>query len=357
MTLRQITEHAGEWLRGAGPHSDVVISSRIRLARNLAGYPFVNRAKLRQRQDILETAKQQITSSNHLGEGLFWVDMRDSPRLDRELLVERHLVSRQLVSAAEDSPRGVAIGSDETFAIMVNEEDHLRIQVLRSGMQLSEAYEQINRIDDALEDSLDFAFSPRFGYLTACPTNVGTGLRVSVMLHLPAIKLTGQIEKVRRAARDLHLAVRGLFGEGSEALGDLYQISNQTTLGRSEAEILADFEQTVVPQIIAYEQQARAALLRDRPEQLDDRVYRAWAVLTHARLLTSEETFALLSHVRLGVNLGRLEAIDLRSLNELLLICQPAHLQRIMGKNMNPAERRIARANLVRQRLGVRRTP
>ena len=341
------------WFTRSGPDSDVVISSRIRLARNLAGFPFVNRANVRQGVDILEAAKGRITSCRHLGEGLFWVDMRDSPRLDRELLVERHLVSRQLVSAGEQTPRGVAIGADETFAIMVNEEDHLRIQVLRSGMQLAEAYEQIDRIDDALEESLDFAFNPRFGYLTACPTNVGTGLRVSVMLHLPAIKLTGQIEKVRRAARDLHLAVRGLFGEGSEALGDLYQISNQTTLGRSEAEILADFEQTVVPQIIAYEQQARAALLRDRPDQLDDRVYRAWAVLTHARLLTSEETFALLSHVRLGVNLGRLDAIDLRSLNELLLICQPAHLQRIMGKSMDPAQRRMARAKLVRQRLGA----
>jgi len=353
MSLRTLTDHAGEWLRGAGPHSDVVISSRIRLARNLAGYPFVARTSYRQKQDVLETAKDRITS-NRLAEGVFWVNMLESPRLDRELLVERHLISRQFAAAGHDVPRGVAIGADETFAIMVNEEDHLRIQVLRSGMQLAEAYDQIDRIDDVLEEHLDFAFSRRFGYLTACPTNVGTGIRVSVMLHLPAIKLTGQIEKVRRAARELHLAVRGLFGEGSEALGDLYQISNQSTLGRSEAEILADFESSVVPQIIAYEQQARQALLRDRPVQLDDKVHRAWATLTHARLLTSEETFALLSHVRLGVNLGRLDTVDLRTLNELLLVCQPAHLQRLVGKEMEPAERKIARARLIRQRLGAR---
>ena len=352
-TLRQMTEHAGEWLRGAGPHSEIVISSRIRLARNLAGYPFVGRSNRRQRYEVLQRCRDEVMSGR-LANGILWVDLPDSPLLDRQLLVERHMISRQHANANDDLPRAVAIGADETFAIMINEEDHLRIQVLRCGMQLSEAFDQIDRIDDVLEEKLDFAYSRHYGYATACPTNIGTGIRVSVMLHLPALRLTGEIEKVRRAARDMHLAVRGLFGEGSDALGDLYQISNQTTLGKAEQEILADFEHTVVPQIIAYEQQARQALMRQRPDQLDDKVYRAWAVLTHARVMGTEEVLALLSHLRLGVNLGRLESVDIRTINELFLLTQPAHLQKLAETQMDPATRRVARAKLIRQRLGIR---
>lgn len=350
MSLRQMTERAGEWLRGAGPHSDIVLSSRIRYARNLAGFPFVNRANRRQRFEVLDLCKQQIMS-NRLADNILWVSLTDSPDLDRHLLVERHLISQQHATAGDEIPRAVAIGEDETFAIMVNEEDHLRMQVLRSGMQLEEAYHQIDRIDDVLEEKLDFAYSRRFGYLTACPTNVGTGIRVSVMLHLPALKLTGEIEKVRRAARDMHLAVRGLFGEGSEAMGDLYQVSNQITLGRPDQEILSDFETTVVPQIIAYEQQARQALLRQREAQLDDKVWRAWGLLTHARVMGTDEVMSLLSHLRLGVNLGRINTVDLRTINELFLITQPAHLQRLTGCAMEPPQRRVARAKLIRQRL------
>lgn len=350
LSLRQITDRAGEWLRGEGPHSDVVISSRIRYARNLAGFPFVNAANRRQQSEIFETCRKHITD-NRLASDVLWVDMLDASPIDRQLLVERHLVSRQLAADGDDTPRGVAVAQDETFAIMVNEEDHLRVQVLRSGLQLSEAYDQIERIDNVLEERIDFAFSRRYGYLSACPTNVGTGLRVSVMLHLPALKLTGEIEKVKRAARDMQLAVRGLFGEGSEALGDFYQVSNQTTLGKSEPEILADFETTIVPQIIAYEKQARNALLNQRVKQLDDKVFRAWAILTHAHVVGTEEVLQLLSHLRLGVNLGRIENVDTRTLNDLLLLTQPAHLQRVAKQEMDPATRRIARADLLRQRL------
>ena len=353
MTLRNLPEHAGEWLRGAGPQSDIVISSRIRLARNLAGYPFVGHATRRQRYEVLDACRGQITNKR-LADHIEWVQLSDASANDRQLLVERHLISRQHASAKNETPRGVAIGGDETFAIMVNEEDHLRIQVLRSGMQLSEAFDQINRIDDVLEEKLEFAYSRRFGYLTACPTNVGTGIRVSVMLHLPALKLTGEIDKVKRAARDMHLAVRGLFGEGSEAQGDLFQVSNQTTLGKSEREILADFQHTVVPQIIAYEQQARQALLRQREEQLDDKIFRAWAILNSARVIGTEEVLQLLSHVRLGVNLGRLDAVDIRTINDLFLLTQPAHLQHLNQEAMDPAARRIARAKLIRHRLGAR---
>jgi len=352
MSLNQITQHAGEWLRGAGPSGDIVISSRIRLARNLAGYPFVNRANRHQRWEILERCRDHLTDGR-LSDRLLWIDLNEAEDLDRQLLVERHVISRQHAEE-EDEPRSVALCNDETFSVMVNEEDHLRIQVMRSGMQLDEAYDQIDHIDDVLESKLDLAYSSRWGYLTACPTNVGTGIRVSVMLHLPALKLTGEIDKVRRAARDMHLAVRGLFGEGSEALGDLYQISNQITLGRSEREILEDFQRTVVPQIISYEQQARQALVRHRPAQLDDRIWRAWATLTHARVITAEEVLQLLSHLRMGVNLGRIDTVGIRTLNELFLLAQPGHLQKITGCRMEPGPRREARASFIRQRLGAR---
>jgi protein arginine kinase len=353
MTLRQITDHAGEWLRGVGPQSDIVISSRVRLARNLAGYPFVARASARQHHEVLDRCRAEVMGGR-LGEGVLWVDLRESTPLDRQLLVERHLISRQHAGAGGALPRAVAIGADETFAIMVNEEDHLRIQSLRSGMQLDEAFNHVNRIDDLLEDRMEFAFSKRFGYLTACPTNVGTGIRVSVMMHLPALKLTGEIEKVRRAARDMHLAIRGLFGEGSEAMGDLYQVSNQTTLGKPEQEILSEFKHTVVPQVIAYEQQARRALLKQRQAQVDDKVWRAWATLTHAHVIDTEEVLALLSHLRMGVNMGRIDTVDITTINELFLLAQPAHLQKLIGAEMDPTTRREARAKLIRQRLGQR---
>jgi protein arginine kinase len=350
MTLRQISEQAGEWLRGVGPQSDIVISSRVRLARNLAGYPFVNRATARQNLEILNRCKTELMTGK-FGQDVIWVDLRESPSVDRQLLVERHLISRQHANANDSLPRGVAIGNDETFAVMVNEEDHLRIQALRSGMQLNDAFQHVSDIENALEQQLEFAFSSRFGYLAACPTNVGTGIRVSVMMHLPALKLSGEIEKVRRAARDMHLAVRGLFGEGSEALGDLYQVSNQTTLGQPEQEILSDLQHTVVPQIIQYEQQARAALLRQRPMQLDDKIGRAWAILTHAHLIDTEEVLTQLSYLRLGVNIGRVNNVDINTVNELFLLAQPAHLQRLVGIEMDQATRRQARAKLIRQKL------
>jgi len=277
--------------------------------------------------------------------------MDDLPAVDRMVLQERHLISMELGEKGRGS--GVVMREDETLSVMVNEEDHLRVQVLRSGMQLTEAFEQINRIDDVLESQLEFAYSSRWGYLTACATNLGTGVRVSVMLHLPALKFTGEIEKVRRAARDMHLAVRGLFGEGSEALGDLFQISNQTTLGKTELEILADFENTVVPQIISYEQQARQALIQQRPTQLDDKIYRAWGQVTHARVMGAEEVLQHLSHLRLGVNLGRIEGVDISKINQLFLQTQPAHLQRLGGREMDSAARRQARAQLIRRTLGI----
>jgi len=350
LKLSDLTNHAGEWLRGSGPMSEIVISSRIRLARNVGGSPFLSRATRNQRQH-LETKIRDIILSAQIAPQMLYVDLDSAPEIDRTLLVERHLISKP--HAAAEGARGVAIGEDETVSIMVNEEDHLRIQVLRSGLQLEEAWEQINQIDDRLESKLDWAFHPRFGYLTACPTNVGTGIRVSVMLHLPALKLTGEIEKVFRAAKDMRLAVRGLYGEGTEATGDFYQISNQTTLGKSEEEIISDFKHQVIPKIIDYEHHARRTLLNDRTVALDDKVCRALGILRSARLLASEETLFLLSHLRMGVNLGRVKDIDLRTLNELFLLTQPAHLQKIQGKKLEGDLRRAARADYIRQRLNA----
>src|SRR3712207_4206583 len=319
MKLSDLTSHAGEWLRGSGPMSEVVISSRIRLARNIAGHPFLSRCSRGQRATVEHKTRDTILNSQ-LAPQILYVDLEQAPQTDRDLLVERHLISKP--HAAAEGARGVAVGENESVSIMVNEEDHLRIQVLRSGLQLEEAWDQINQVDDKLESKLDWAFHPRFGYLTACPTNVGTGIRVSVMLHLPALKLTGEIEKVFRAAKDLRLAVRGLYGEGTEATGDFYQISNQTTLGKTEDDIISDFKHVVIPKIIDYEHHARKTLANDRSVQLDDKVCRALGALRSARLIASEETLLLLSHLRLGVNLGRIKEMDIRTINELFLLTQ-----------------------------------
>jgi protein arginine kinase len=348
--LSDLASGAGEWLRGNGPMSDIVISSRIRLARNVSGFPFLAKAS-RPDRSSLERRIRDVILAGGIGPQTLYVDLEAAPEVDRLLLVERHLISKQ--HAAGEGARGVAVGENETVAIMINEEDHLRIQVLRSGLQLEEAWDQVNQIDDKLESKLDFAFHPRFGYLTACPTNVGTGIRVSVMLHLPALKLTGEIEKVFRAAKELRLAVRGLYGEGTEATGDFYQISNQTTLGKSEEDIISDFKHIVIPKIIDYEHHARRTLLNDRTVALDDKIFRALGLLRFARLIASEDVLSALSHLRLGVNLGRIKDIDIRTINALFLLTQPAHLQKVQGKKLDGDARRAARSDYIRQRLGA----
>src|SRR5213593_2215955 len=307
MNLDSLTHTSGEWLRGTGPESDIVISSRIRLARNLAAFPFTNRANAHQKGEIEALLRERIAKLE-LDPTLSYLNVPALSPLDRQLLVERQLISREL--AAADGPRGVALGPQETVSLMVNEEDHLRLQVMRSGFTLDEAWQEIDRIDDLLEGKVTYAFSEEFGYLTACPTNVGTGMRASVMLHLPALGWTKQIEKVFRALQKINLAVRGLYGEGSRASGHFYQISNQVTLGKSETTILTEI-QDVIPNIIAYEKQARQTLLRESRPAILDRVSRAFGTLKNAAMMTSEETMDLLSSVRLGVNLGLIDDINI----------------------------------------------
>lgn len=330
------------------PHSDVVMSCRVRLARNVAGFPFVNKASQPQCHELLNLVRPVLLSSD-IAPGMIWVDLNQAPMRDRRLLFERHLISKHLAEA--DHRRAVAISGDETLSIMINEEDHLRMQILAPGLQFAAVFERLNAVDDAVENRLDYAFSPRWGYLTACPTNVGTGIRFSVMMHLPALKMTNEIDRVRRAAKDLHLAVRGYYGEGSESAGDFYQISNQVTLGRNEEEILQEFEQLIVPRVIEYELEARRLLLEQNVTLLDDRVHRALGTLRSARLLGTEEAMKLLSRVRLGIHMNRITGVSIAAVNELFLQIQPAHLKLHRNAEIDADELRAARAELVRQRL------
>lgn len=337
------------WKEPSGEATDVVLSSRIRLARNIAGFNFLSRATRDDRRQIVRLVRARLLESDLL-DSLEWHDLSETTSLDRLVLVERRLISKQ--HAKGDEPRAVFLSEpDERMAIMVNEEDHLRIQVMRGGMDLEDAYEQIDSIDDRIESVIEYAFCPRFGYLTACPTNVGTGIRVSAMLHLPALKLIGEIDKVRRAAKSMNLAVRGFYGEGSEAVGEIYQISNQTTLGKTERDILSGFSTGIMPKIIEYERHARRRLMENRREIVEDRVHRALGTLRSARLLNADEAIKLLSQVRLGVVLGMIDELDFAKISELMLITQPAHLQKVIGTDLNQAQRRSARATLMRERL------
>lgn len=345
-----------EWLRGEGGHADVVLSSRVRLARNLAGFPFAGRAGEEQRQQIMDLSREAVAQTL-AADRLTWLNVHETTPAERTLLVERHLISKQLqrgrAAAVGEDPRGAAVSLPaERVSIMVNEEDHLRIQIVRSGLDLKEGLAQAGGIDEKLEGVLDFAYSARLGYLTACPTNVGTGMRMSVMLHLPALKMTGDIEKVKKAASDMCLAVRGFYGEGTEAAGDLYQISNQTTLGKTELMVLAELHEHIIPQVAEYERVARRALLGKRSPVLHDQVHRALGVLRNARLMKVEEAMQHLSLVRLGAVAGLLPEFEPRTINQLMLLVQPAHLQRLLGREMEQDIRAEARATMLRTRLG-----
>ena len=348
MTIDELTRNRSAWLRADMPMADIVISSRIRLARNVAGFPFLARADHVQRREIYRLLRDSIDRA-HVADDLTFIDLEGIDEMDRQVLVERHLISKQHAEA--EGSRAVAFSKEETVSLMINEEDHLRMQVLRSGLQMDECWGVISRIDNAIEQFIDFAYHTRFGYLTACPTNVGTGIRVSAMLHLPALKLTGEMERAFRAAKDMHLAIRGLHGEGTEATGDLYQISNQTTLGKSEEEIISEFKHLIIPKLVEYERRARQALMRERITALDDKIWRAYGLLMHARTISTEEALFLLSHVRMGVSLGRVDKMKLETLNDLFLMIQPAHLQKLASKRLNGEERSIARADLIRKRL------
>jgi protein arginine kinase len=345
--LDELIQSSGEWLRGEGPEADIVISTRIRLARNLSQFPFLTRADDAARAEIERILHGQI-SRLAPRKSLNYFDVTTLQRLDRQFLVERQLISREL--AEGHGPRGVAFSSAENASLMVNEEDHLRIQVIHSGLALEECWKEINHIDDMLEEQVSFAFSQQLGYLTACPTNCGTGIRTSVMLHLPALVQTKEIQKVFQALHKIGLAVRGLYGEGSQAMGDFYQISNQTTLGKSEEALIKNLKD-VIPNIIAYERRVRGEMVKENKQGLHDLVSRAYGILKSAQTITSEETMQHLSSLRMGINLGLIEGLRIPTVNELFIFTQPAHLQKLRHGVLDSSERNIARASYLRERL------
>jgi protein arginine kinase len=348
MNLNVMTNRLGEWLRGTGPESDVVVSTRIRLARNVAGAPFTTRASPHQKAET-EARVREAIAALELPTPLSYVNVAGLAAIDRQFLVERQLISRELAGVLE-GPRGVAFDDREAVAVMVNEEDQLRLQSMRSGFDLDAAWDAIDQLDDLVESKLEYAFSDDFGYLTACPTNVGTGMRASVMLHLPALGLAKQIEKAFKALQKINLVVRGLYGEGSRALGDFFQISNQITLGKSEVASLSDIR-SVIQEIIKYERMARSTLMREARQNVHDKVARALGTLQSATMMTSEETMELLSAVRLGVHLKLIGDLNPQTVNELFIHTQPAHLQKLVGEPLDGEARNAARARYLRTRL------
>ena len=351
MPIKEIVNHPhSHWMDAEGEESDIVISSRVRVARNLAGIPFPHLLKKEKPNAVihaLRLAIQNEEAAELLG-NLELCALSELTPLERQILVDKHLISPEFLNNYE--AKAVVLRDDEVVSIMVNEEDHLRIQCLLPGLCLKEAWNIIDKIDDGLEKTLDYAFSEKLGYLTSCPTNVGTGMRASVMLHLPGLKLTKQLYGVLNAIGKLGLTVRGLYGEGSEALGDLYQISNQITLGQSEEDITNNLISSTL-QILNQEKAARQALYQNRQEIIEDRVHRAYGTLKYARILTLEETMRLISDLRLGVALNIISGIGIRLLNELMVKIRPAFLKKISGQEMTPPQRQVYRAGLIRKEL------
>jgi len=335
-----------------GPHDRIVISSRVRLARNVRGAAFPGWAKKPERVKVFETIQPAVSSLVDMKDSFFEA-MDNFTALDKQILVERHLISRE--HAAKNVGSGLVLNRDETFCVMINEEDHLRMQALRPGLQLRQAWNAIDAFDSALEKKLDFAFDSELGYLTACPTNLGTGIRVSAMLHLPGCVLDEQINPIIQSVNKLGLAVRGLYGEGTEALGNVFQVSNQMTLGETESVIVERLEK-VLAQIIEHEQNARERLLEKKPKVVFNHIGRAYGILANAHSISSKETMNLLSLLKLGVDMSLFPGADRALVDELFLTTQPAHLQKQLSDKLSAEERDLLRADMLRERLkGVSR--
>jgi len=349
MELKDLLNHTSEWLKGSGPNSDIIISSRIRLARNLANTPFPHWADKKQSEDVLNKIRDSFLKVDYLKKTTFF-ELAKMDSVDKQFLVERHLMSLDHTQKANS--KAVVVDDEEVVSIMVNEEDHIRMQVMQSGFNLYEAWNIINKIDDGIAKELNFAFLPDWGYLTACPTNPGTGMRGSVMLHLPALVMSRAIDRVLAAIAKLSFIARGLYGEGTQAMGNFFQISNQVSLGPSENEIIENIN-GLIRQIIEQENQARKVLLSKDKPLLEDRVNRSLGILKSAHIITSQETIELLSMVRLGCDLGMVKDIDHRRINELSIITQPAHLQKIEGKKLSAEERDVKRAQIIRDKLNI----
>jgi protein arginine kinase len=347
MDIHEFLITPAEAARLSGPHDRIVMSSRVRLARNLKGAAFPGWAKKPERIKVLETVRPAVESLTEM-KGAFSEVMDNLGPLDKQILVERHLISRE--HAAKSSGSGLVLNREETFCVLINEEDHLRMQALRPGLQLRQAWSAIDSLDSALEKKLEYAFSNELGYLTACPTNLGTGIRVSAMLHLPGLVLAEQINPIIQSVNKLGLAVRGLYGEGTEALGNVFQVSNQMTLGESETTIVERLDKVLL-QIIEHEENARQSLLEKKTKSVYNHIGRAYGILANAHSISSKETMNLLSLMRLGVELGLFPEVERPLVDELFILTQPAHLQKQFSDKLSAEERDLLRSDMVRDRL------
>src|SRR5580765_4949925 len=347
MSIHEFLPPPSEMSRREGPHNRIVLSSRVRLARNLKGLAFPGWAKKLERVKTLDLIRPAVESLPQLV-GAFSESMDNLSSLEKQILVERHLISRE--HAAKSAGSGLVLNKEESLCVMINEEDHLRMQALRPGLQLKQAWVAIDEVDSALEKALDYAFSTELGYLTACPTNLGTGIRVSAMLHLPALVLSEQINQIIQAVNKLGLAVRGLYGEGTEAFGNVFQVSNQMTLGEAETDIVERLNK-VLTQLIEHEENARGSLLEKKPKMIFNHIGRAYGTLANAHSITSKETMNLLSLMRLGIDLGMFPGAERALVDELFIVTQPAHLQKQFTEKLSAEERDVLRADMLRDRL------
>lgn len=347
--IDSLLSHKVSWLDDSGPSVDIAISSRIRLARNIEGMAFPIASTPEEKKNIQCAVETAIQKSKCLGDEPLSFDTQQLNPLDKQILLERRLVSNEFIS--EDNNCGTMfVKCNESDGVMINEEDHVRMQSLAPGFQLHEVWKSINAIDNKLSHYLPYAFDNELGFLTSCPTNVGTGMRASVMLHLPGLVLSGQINAAIQGITKLGLAVRGIFGEGSDNRGNLFQVSNQSTLGESEEQIIERLGK-VIRQLINHEKNSRLNLLESKRYFLLNHVGRAYGTLRHAYILSSEEALNSLSALRVGVDLGMFSTVDLHTVNELFLTIHPAHLQRFAGKHLDSSERDVFRARLVREKL------
>ncbi len=350
--LDMVTGPVG-WLSGDAPSADRVLSTRVRMARNAKGVRFVGKALPAELESLREQIAERLMETEAFADGHF-VKLAELPILDRQFLLERHLVSHDLTGDA--GARGLVLAPDEKCSVLLNEEDHVRIQAMAPGLQLKASFEAAREIDQSLEEKIDYAVHDELGYITACPTNIGTGMRASILIHLPALVLSQRIKKILTGIQQVGLTVRGFYGEGSEVVGNFFQISNQVTLGETEEETLTKLER-IVEQLVDWEEKAQEVLLRDAQLQVEDKILRALGTLKYSRLLGSQEMIGLLSAVRFAHTLGLRNVPPIPVLNDLLLRCQPAHLQRRAGKEMTSEERNAFRAHTVQEALGVQDVP
>jgi protein arginine kinase len=332
------------------PFDDVVLSSRARLARNLEGFPFVNRSTTSDCMEVTSLVKE-ICSQEDSPISLEWIDMDELDEITSEMFVERHLISTHLAESTH--PRAIAVGPELSRSVMVNEEDHIRIQSIRPGLQLHEVREDVHKLDLSIEEVIAYAFDEQLGFITACPTNLGTGARFSVMLHLPGLRIIKDLQRVHQASEGMSLAIRGYRGEGSSTIADLFQVSNQMTLGETEEQLCNTLSEEFLPPVIEWERKARMRIAEEQSSKLDDQTFRAIGLLQNARILTPEEAMNCLGSIRLGICLDRIETIDLPVINRLMIEIHPGHIKWKYGKDLTADEINRRRSDLIREKLGT----